>query len=620
MATRHDFCLAQRVRFRGISAIVTRIHYETVGGELVRTYELSREKGVLCAPKKNPNIFGMSIPATVMERSGNCVRVHFHIDQEYDHSPNVKYFTYAIESSFIYCMPEEGSQVHIYFPGDDEKDAIAVHAIRTSGGGASSGYAQIPDNKSFSNTNGAEMLMTPSCACVSADQENQTCVYLDTEGNALITGKKINIYAEKNLTVGEPAEEDGQPSKQLVLEADALTLRVGEDGSQIDLTEEARIIAAFVKLDASDRSPAENPSLEELRDSVTANDAESREDTNKQVSDQLVEKFEESRTSILKGVLKVAATVATMAVAVALTAATGGAAAVIIATIVLGAATATCAVADVGEGIDNYEKSQNGDLSRGYNFMRDGVFGGHELLYQLVRTGVEIAFGIVSGNAIGKGLKVLELAQNGKKIKLALQVGSNVVEGMLDDLARTGKVNPVRVVWNLGIGIAQGTGGTGIRDGLLKVLGIEGCSFKSHLAKGFLGGTIDTIIDGVGCHLSGQDFDWKTSFVQNLFANYLDALISDPVDAVTGIYVIEATDFLLASVPATLRLERSYYSTGTKDSVMGRGWKFPYASRIYRDTKDTEHLRVHLETITGHSVCYEEQDGVWVHPRPGAAR
>lgn len=220
VTARQDFCLAQKVRFRGISAIVTRIQYQTVEGELVRTYELSRRKGVLCAPEKNPHIFGMSIPATVKERSGNCVRVHFHIDPEYDNSPNVKYFTYAIESSFIYCMPEVGSQVHIYFPGDDEKDAIAVHAIRTSGGSSASGYAQIPDNKSFSNVNGAELLMTPSKAIVSADQEKQTCVYLDTDGNALITGKKICLHAEKNLIVGDPAEEDGQASRQMVLEAE----------------------------------------------------------------------------------------------------------------------------------------------------------------------------------------------------------------------------------------------------------------------------------------------------------------------------------------------------------------------------------------------------------------
>ena len=626
VTTRHDFCLAQRIRFKGISAIVTRIQYQTEGGELVRTYELRREKGVMCATKKNPNIFGMSIPATVKERSGNCVRVHFHIDQEYDNSPNVKYFTYAIESSFIYCMPQEGSQVHIYFPGDDEKDAIAVHAIRTSGS-SSSGYAQIPDNKSFSNTNGAEMLMTPSCASVSADQENQTCVCLDTEGNALITGKKINIYAEKNLTVGEPAEEDGQPPKQLVLEADTLTLQVGERGSQINLTEEARIIAAFVKLDASDRSPAENPSLDELKDSVTANDADNRKNTNEQVSQKLVEKFEESRTSILKGIVKVAATVATIAVGVALTVATGGAAAVIIGTIVLGAATTAFAVADVGEGIDSYEKSQNGDLSRGYNFMRDGVFQGNELLYELVRIGVEIAFGIVSGKAIGGSInrmkdieKLAHLADKAKKLKSVMQVGGNVLDGIFDDLARTGTVNPFRVAWNVGIGVLQGSAGTGIRDRWLKRLGIEGCSFGSHMAKTFLGGTIDTTIDGIGCWLSGQDFDLKSSFLRNLFINGLDAFISDPVDAVSGIYCIEATDFILSSLPAALKLERSYYSTGTKDSVMGVGWRFPYASRIYRDTKDTEHLRVHLETITGHSVCYEEQGGIWVNQSKGASR
>lgn len=184
-----DFCLGQKVRFRGISTIVTGIRYRTVNGELVRSYELSREKGVLCAPRKNPHIYGMSIPATVKARSGNCVRVHFHIDPEYDSSSKGKYFTYAIESSFLYCMPEVGSQVHIYFPGNDEKDAIAIHAVRTSGGVSSAGYAKEPDNKSFSNVNGAELQLTPSTAGIFADREKETSVTLDTDGNAWIMGK-----------------------------------------------------------------------------------------------------------------------------------------------------------------------------------------------------------------------------------------------------------------------------------------------------------------------------------------------------------------------------------------------------------------------------------------------
>ena len=135
----------------------------------------------------------MSIPATVKERSGNCVRVHFHIDPEYDNSPNTKYFTYAIESSFIYCMPELESQVHIYFPSDEERDAIAVHAVRTSGGGSAGssgssggGYAQNPDYKSFSNVNGAELLLAPDGISASAETEGTTSVILDTEGNAAV--------------------------------------------------------------------------------------------------------------------------------------------------------------------------------------------------------------------------------------------------------------------------------------------------------------------------------------------------------------------------------------------------------------------------------------------------
>lgn len=47
LAADRSLMLAQGVRFEGISAVVTRIKYRTVRGELVRSYELSRRKGVL---------------------------------------------------------------------------------------------------------------------------------------------------------------------------------------------------------------------------------------------------------------------------------------------------------------------------------------------------------------------------------------------------------------------------------------------------------------------------------------------------------------------------------------------------------------------------------------------
>ncbi|MDE6915429.1 MAG: sugar-binding protein, partial [Lachnospiraceae bacterium] len=116
--------------FNGVEAVVTAMDLHTEKGELVCGYELSRKTGLRRERERNPRIFGMSIPATVKERSGNRVRVHFDIDPVYEACSQMKYFTYAIESSSIYCMPEVGSRVQVYFPEHDEQSAVAVHAVR----------------------------------------------------------------------------------------------------------------------------------------------------------------------------------------------------------------------------------------------------------------------------------------------------------------------------------------------------------------------------------------------------------------------------------------------------------------------------------------------------------
>ena len=71
---------------------------------------------------------------------------------------------------------------------------------------------------------------------------------------------------------------------------------------------------------------------------------------------------------------------------------------------------------------------------------------------------------------------------------------------------------------------------------------------------------------------------------------------------------------------SALKLERIYCSTSKKTSCLGKGWSFTYGSRIYRDTKDPEHQKMHLETITGHSLCFEKQNGIWVNQCKGTSR
>ena len=180
----------ETLTFNGFEAVVTAMRLHTEKGELVYSYVLARRAGIRREKEKNPGIFGMSIPATVMERSGNRIRVHFEIDPEYEASEKTKYFTYAIESSSFYCMPEEGSQVHIYFPDHDEQGAVAVHAIR-SGEGAS-GSCSTPENKRFSDPSGSAMDMTPASLQFAPDAGGATVLHLEGGGFLSLTGMDIN--------------------------------------------------------------------------------------------------------------------------------------------------------------------------------------------------------------------------------------------------------------------------------------------------------------------------------------------------------------------------------------------------------------------------------------------
>ena len=194
--TRQFLFMGEELTINQIPAVVTEVDIVLEKGELVYRYTLSRRAGIRREKEINPRIYGMSIPATVKERSGNRVRVQFDIDKEYD--PAGKFFTYAIESSSFYCMPEIGSRVHIYFPEHDEQSAIAVHAIGSGGPGG----GQNPDNKRFSDPSGSAMDMTPETLCYVPDSGGSTMLYMTNAGQVSLRGFDINIKTQKGLMAG----------------------------------------------------------------------------------------------------------------------------------------------------------------------------------------------------------------------------------------------------------------------------------------------------------------------------------------------------------------------------------------------------------------------------------
>ncbi|MEY8268875.1 RHS repeat-associated core domain-containing protein [Lachnospiraceae bacterium 64-25] len=667
----------EQVMLGYIETVVTAVDIMTVQGELVYEYELSRRKGILTARKKNPRIFGMSIPATVKERKGNQVRVQLDIDPAYEPSEDLKWFTYAIETSNFYCMPEEGSRVHIYFPDHEEQSAMAVHALRmggsasqgsvpqgggsghgsstsksshggTSGGsggsvsggagdsaGASAGAGALmgaplpaapeaeeapeeekdPDYKVFSDPSGSYLELAPYGITFSPGS-GSVAMTLQKSGMLSLNGLSMNFNADRSILVGTGKGI----MKEIQVEAEkTLQMSLTGGSSQITVEEETNILSTFVKKDAKLKLPAK-PLASKVRADLTANDVADRAAQNAGAKDSLMEfavaekqrlleeKEKQAKSKILGGIFSVLTVVATVALVVA----TGGAALPL--AIAIGA-TATfktvSAVADIAEGVSDLNKARNGDLSQSYNFMRDGVFGGNEGLYEGAKAVNDIVFGLVTGKAVSANLANVENANkvvktinsvksfmdNHKKLNYAISITGDVVTGCIDDYVQNGSIDPVHVVVNVASGTVKGFTMNNLRFNCGSSLFNN--TYTRKAVNVAIQTTTMTSVDYVASKITGEPFDPVSSVTQNMIMSSLGESFAEPVDAVTGAYLITAADMLLPDIRGSIRLERNYRSTDRRAGWLGMGWRHVYEGRLLKDGE-----LLHVALPEGHTAAF----------------
>lgn len=590
--------------FNGIEAVVTAMNLHTEKGELVYEYVLSRKEGLRREKEKNPRIFGMSIPATVKERSGNRVRVHFDIDAAYEQGEKVKYFTYAIESSSLYCMPEVGSQVHVYFPEHDEQSAVAVHAIRS--GSTGGGAGQSPENKRFSDPSGNAMDMTPDNLDFAPDGSGATLLHMDSKGFVSLTGTDIIINSQMGLLTG--GEEPVQ--NLMICGEEKMTMQIGDDSADsITMGTGTDVTSALVNQEA-DSTPAAQPTAADILAQIGADDDQNRSALNEAVKSNMIKKKEESKRKIMSGVMSLVTVVGLTA----LTVATGGASLPLLAA---AGVKATFAVADIAEGVDGYSKMNALDASRPANFLRDTIFFGNDTLYNIGSMASDFVFDVITGKALMKAAnKSKFLTQLGelqakagklwdgicKKTRVAnffAQVGGTMIFGSVSDYIATGKVD-----WkNLGIdaltGLIKGTFGTDVAAWGKSLFHTDSKAAQKLIGT-FFGAGFGTVVDLGGDLLTGREIDVWQTIKENLIESGLGQLFGEPIDVATGAFLITATDFMLSDIRQTVKVQRKYNSTNVREGILGQGWKFTYEGRLYKDGN-----RLHAALPDGHTVIFE---------------
>ena len=602
--TRQFLFMGEELTINQIPAVVTELDVVLEKGELVYRYTLSRRAGIRREKEINPRIYGMSIPATVKERSGNRVRVQFDIDKEYD--PAGKFFTYAIESSSFYCMPEIGSRVHIYFPEHDEQSAIAVHAI---GSGSGPGGGQNPDNKRFSDPSGSAMDMTPETLCYVPDSGGSTMLYMTNAGQVSLRGFDINIKTQKGLMAGG----ETPPKNTFISGAQKVVLQIGDGGDDVITMEAGTDISSAMIEHTADSRPAAQPSGDELLKQVqeiAGNDEENRNAINGAVTQMLVDNKRASKQKFFNGVVSIA----TIIGGVALTIATGGTALAVVGPVLLAAAPkAAFAVADIAEGLDGYSKVNALDASKPSNFIRDNLMGGNQALYDKFSMAADILFDVVSGKAIKNGAKGLPkvLCSGSATSNMAAQVGGTVVFGAVNEYMVNGSVNWKNLLVYTGSGIIKGAAGNYLTDKVQAVVGSDSKIVNKAIGL-TVNTTVGTAIDIKTNRILGVEYDPMQVFTQNLITSGVGQLFGEPIDAVSGAFLITATDFILSDIREPLRITRKYSSINKYSGLYGRGWKFLYEGRLGKYEN-----KIHVDLDTGYHVIFEWENGKAKNITPG---
>ena len=601
--TRQFLFMGEELTINQIPAVVTEVDIVLEKGELVYRYTLSRRAGIRREKEINPRIYGMSIPATVKERSGNRVRVQFDIDKEYD--PAGKFFTYAIESSSFYCMPEIGSRVHIYFPEHDEQSAIAVHAIGSGGPGG----GQNPDNKRFSDPSGSAMDMTPETLCYVPDSGGSTMLYMTNAGQVSLRGFDINIKTQKGLMAGG----ETPPKNTFISGAQKVVLQIGDGGDDVITMEAGTDISSAMIEHTADSRPAAQPSGDELLKQVqeiAGNDEENRNAINGAVTQMLVDNKRASKQKFFNGVVSIA----TIIGGVALTIATGGTALAVVGPVLLAAAPkAAFAVADIAEGLDGYSKVNALDASKPSNFIRDNLMGGNQALYDKFSMAADILFDVVSGKAIKNGAKGLPkvLCSGSATSNMAAQVGGTVVFGAVNEYMVNGSVNWKNLLVYTGSGIIKGAAGNYLTDKVQAVVGSDSKIVNKAIGL-TVNTTVGTAIDIKTNRILGVEYDPMQVFTQNLITSGVGQLFGEPIDAVSGAFLITATDFILSDIREPLRITRKYSSINKYSGLYGRGWKFLYEGRLGKYEN-----KIHVDLDTGYHVIFEWENGKAKNITPG---
>ncbi|KEQ26477.1 hypothetical protein [Paenibacillus tyrfis] len=174
-------------------------------GVLKHEYVLTTSDGLQQKRLRNSKLKGSSVRGKVIGIEEDRIKVHFHeIDKakpavaETCSFPHATFYTAEGDTGW-YCMPELDDEVNIYFPSDNEEEAIVTHSIRmkTKDGD----LIKKPEVKIFMTKHRKAIAFTNNEILITGKDDEVLIRLIDDHGIEIRSKKDIRVKADGNLSL-----------------------------------------------------------------------------------------------------------------------------------------------------------------------------------------------------------------------------------------------------------------------------------------------------------------------------------------------------------------------------------------------------------------------------------
>ncbi len=190
--------LFSSVTFKEKSLSVYKCEIALVNGILSNKYYLRDDNGTMVKKIFNEKISGASLDGKIIDVTKDIVKVALKIDgysNTVDKTIWIHYSTVfsSPDGTGLYCMPEIGDAIRLYFPDTIERSSYVINAVDLKS--TNSQARQDPAVKSFSTKYGKQIIMRPGA------------IDILSSGNTMTLNDKngITVNSDKSISMSAPS-------------------------------------------------------------------------------------------------------------------------------------------------------------------------------------------------------------------------------------------------------------------------------------------------------------------------------------------------------------------------------------------------------------------------------